>query len=68
MDPFHKLAGSAAALYGGLQFLIISSWSAIAAIFHTENQRPLAFLLLIISVAIVVFIYLGKKNKISDED
>ena len=60
MDPFHKLAGSAAALYGGLQLLIISGWSAIAAIFHTENQKPLAFLLLILPITIILFIYLSK--------
>lgn len=62
MDPFHKLAGSAAALYGGLQMLIISIWSAIAAIFHTETQRPLAFLLLILPITIVILIYLNKRK------
>ncbi len=65
MGPFQKLAGSAAALYGGLQMSIIAGWSAFATIFHTENQKPLAFLLLVLPIAIAVFMYLNKSDKIT---
>lgn len=53
LDPFDKLAGSASALYSGLQMFIFSNWSAIAAVFHTENQKPLTFLLLTLPIIIV---------------
>lgn len=53
MGPFNKSAGSASALYSGLQMFIFSSWSALATIFHTENQKPLVFLLSILPIIVI---------------
>jgi DHA1 family bicyclomycin/chloramphenicol resistance-like MFS transporter len=62
LDPFQKSAGTAAALYGGLQMFVYSAWSALAALFHTKNQWPLALLLFTIPVIVSIFIWLEKNE------
>lgn len=47
LNPFAKIAGSAAAIFGSIQFLIFSVCSAFSAIFHLKNQIGLALLLLV---------------------
>jgi MFS transporter, DHA1 family, multidrug resistance protein len=61
MEPFGNLAGTASALYSGMQMLIFSLISAIASGFHTENQKPLAFILVIL-LAIVIFLFYMSKQ------
>lgn len=63
MEPFDKLAGTASALFSGLQMFILSGASAIASISHTRNQKPLAFLLLILPLIIIFLISLSKQKK-----
>ena len=62
MNPFKELAGSAAAMFSGMQMLIFSILSAIAASFHDQNQKPLAFLLLILPIIVTVLFYLSNKK------
>jgi MFS family permease len=65
MTPFPKIAGTAAAIYGGLQMLIFAVLSAVAAILHTQNQIPLACLLLLPPIIIALSMKLVAEEKIS---
>ena len=67
-EPFGKIAGAAAALYGCLQLLggVISS--IFIALIHEKNQTPLALILIVIGVAsyflqLLAFSYAVKHRK-----
>lgn len=47
LTPFPDIAGGASAVYGCLQFFIFAGVSAGASLVHTNNQIPLAILLLL---------------------
>lgn len=49
-EPFHAMAGMAAAVFGSLQILGTSVASALVALVHERNQIPLAIILLIIAI------------------
>jgi DHA1 family 2-module integral membrane pump EmrD-like MFS transporter len=46
-EPFHEMAGMAAALFGSLQILGTAAVSALVALVHEHNQIPLSIIILI---------------------
>lgn len=48
--PFPKMAGSAGALYGSIQILGATIYTAIVAVIPEKNQIPLAIILLIVGI------------------
>jgi MFS transporter, DHA1 family, 2-module integral membrane pump EmrD len=63
LTPFPEIAGGASAIYGCLQFFIFAGVSAGASLVHTNNQIPLAILLLLP----VVLIFVINKIRIVNE-
>ncbi len=68
-QPFAKMAGFAGALYSGFQMLGGAIVTAIVSGFHTQNQIPLGYILLILGILayfaqVVAFRYSKKANMI----
>ncbi len=55
-----NMAGNAAAIYGTIQFVILSIFSGFSTLFHSNNQIPLALIMLIPIILMWLLQILGK--------
>lgn len=67
LSPFANIAGSAAAIYGGIQIFISTIFTALAAFVHAKNQIPLALLLLVPLIILTFLLFFPAEIQNSEE-